>query len=290
MKALPLNPVRLLQSPKFCLFGIAASLTVLHLLLTWRMLGDTDRLIFDVLFWGAILCLLWRKQDILYLESDVLSSFLGFLLIALVLLKSINLFALESAFLKLSPLLVALGLGLLASGFKGLKQYWQELMFVLLVCLPAEGLLSQTIEQLFKVTTLTAQFAVFFLWYLGFEISRQGADVILPHGYVFVDASCTGLGMALLLLKLSVVFILMFPTSWKSKILVPLGAVLIGFVTGGVRAALMVTVVTNQELFHYWHGSPGNQIFSTISILIFGLLCRCLIQPELVSSDDVNLP
>jgi len=35
----------------------------------------------------------------------------------------------------------------------------------------------------------------------------------------------------------------------------------------------MAVVVSNQEAFKYWHGSQ-NQIFATISILIYGLLCR----------------
>jgi hypothetical protein len=31
---------------------------------------------------------------------------------------------------------------------------------------------------------------------------------------------------------------------------------------------------SNQQAFEYWHGSEGNQIFSTISILVFGILCQ----------------
>lgn len=289
MKVISFTPIRLLQNPKFCLFGIAVGLTALHLLLTWRMLGDIDHLTVDVLFWGSLLCLLWRKRNILNLESGMLSSFIGFLLITLVLLKSISLFGFESSFLKLAPLLVALGVCLLASGFKGLKQYWQELLFVLLVCLP-EGLLAQTIEEFFKISKLTAQFAAFLLWYLGFEVSCQGANVIVTSGYVFVDTSCTGISTALLLLKLSVLFILMFSSDWRNKISVFVGAIFIAFVTSGIRAALMVAVVSNQEVFNYWHGPEGNQIFSTISILSFGLLCRHLLQlNKLVSPDNVEL-
>jgi len=45
-------------------------------------------------------------------------------------------------------MIAALGLGLLASGVKGLKQYWQ--IIVLLLSLPGSFL--QIIEELFKVT------------------------------------------------------------------------------------------------------------------------------------------
>lgn len=98
MRVLFLSPLRLLQSSRFCLFGIVIGLTALHLLLTWRMADDIDRLIIDMLFWGGLLCFLWRKRNILNLESDIFSSFIGFLLIALVLLKSITLFGFESFF------------------------------------------------------------------------------------------------------------------------------------------------------------------------------------------------
>lgn len=263
---------------KFYLFGIAVGLTALHLLLTWRLTSDVDQLIINLLFWGSLLCLLWRKRNILNLESGILSSFFGLLLIALLFVKSISLFWFESSFLKIVPMIAALGLGLLASGIKGLKQYWRELIIALLLCLP-ESLFLQIIEELFKITTLTAKFAAFVLWYIGFQVSRQGANIILSNGSVLVETLCTGISTALLLLKLSVLFILMFPSDWSKKILVPIGAVFIAFVTSGIRVALMAVVVSNHEAFHYWHGGEGNQIFSTVSILIFGLLCRFLLQP-----------
>ena len=288
MKLLPLAPVKLLQSSKFCLWGIAVGLSILHLGLSWRLSGDTDQLILNVIFWFGLLSLVWQKKDILYLESDVFSSFFGFILIALVLLKSISVFWFESYFIKLAPLFITLGLTLLASGIKGIKQYWRELMFVLILSIP-EGLFIQLFEKTFNVTTLTAKFAVFILWYLGFQSSGQGVNVILPTGYVYVNDICTGISTALLLLKFSVLFIFMFPTDWLKKILVLLGAISIAFVTSGIRVALMAIFVSNQEAFNYWHGSQGNQIFTTTSILIFGLFCRFLLQlNEWASTDSVE--
>lgn len=278
----------LLQNSKFCLFTTIVGLSALHLSLTWRLNGEIDPLIIGVLFWGAILCLLWRKQDKINLESDVVSSFFGTLLIALVLVKSISLFWVESSFIRIVPMMAALGLGLLASGVKGLKQYWRELIIVLLLSLPESSFL-QIIEELFNITTLTANFAVLLLWYLGFSVSRQGANIILPNGSVSVAVFCTGISNALLLLKLSVLFILMFPTDWLKKILVLIGAIFIAFVTSGIRVALMAVVVSNQEVFKYWHGTQGNQIFATISILIYGLFCRVLLQPDEPASPDLEM-
>lgn len=288
MKALPVVLVRLLQNSKFYLFGITVSLTALHLLLIWRVSGDADQLIISVLFWGAILRLVWQKRDILNLESDICSSFFGLLLIALVFYKSTSLFWVESSLVKIIPLIAALGSCLLASGIKGLKQYWRELIIVLLLCLPA-SLFTQIVDQLFQVGTLTAKFAVFVLWYLGFAVSRQGATIILPIGSVFVAPACTGISTALLLLKLSVIFILVFPTSWKQKILLAIAAILISFLVSGIRVAIIATAVANQEAFNYWHGGSGNQIFSTISILLFGLLCRRWRSPNKLVSPDMEL-
>lgn len=287
MKALTLAPVKLLQNSKFYLFGIVVSLSALHLILTWRVSSDVDRLIISVLFWGAILHLLWRKQDTFDLESGVFSSFFGLILIALVLFKSISLFWFESDFLKLAPLLVSFGLAILASGLKGLKQYWRELTIVLFLSLP-ESSLSPKIEGLFQVTTLTAKFAQFLLWYLGSEASRQGVNIILPNGSVSVGAPCTGTLTALLLLKLAVLFALTFPINWRKKILVLIGAVFIAFVSSGIRVAIMAVVVSNQAAFDYWHGSDGNQIFSTLSILLFGLFCHSL-RPDTSASPDMEL-
>ena len=185
-------------------------------------------------------------------------------------------------------MMAVLGLGLLASGIKGLKQYWRELIIVLLLSLPESSFL-QIIEELFNITTLTANFAVLLLWYLGFSVSRQGANIFLPNGAVSVAVFCTGISNALLLLKLSVLFILMFPTDWLKKIIVMIGAIFIAFVTSGIRVAVMAVVVSNQEAFKYWHGPQGNQIFATISILIYGLLCRVLLQPDEPASRDMKM-
>lgn len=288
MKLLSIGSVKLLQNSKLCLFGITVGLTGLHLLLTWKLIGDVDRLIISILFWGAILCLVWRKRDDVNLESGICSSFLGLVLIGLILFKSISLFWFESSFVRVMPLFITSSLCLLASGIKGLKQYWRELVITLLLCLPESSLI-ELINEFFKITTLTTKFATFSLWYLGLEVSRQGANVILPNGAVLVSTACTGTSTALLLLKLSVFFILMFHTDWKKKLSLLLGAIFIAFIISGIRIAILATVVSNHESFNYWHGSEGSQIFSTISILIFGLFCRILrSQDELASPDSVN--
>ena len=274
-----------LEDPKLRLFGIAVGLTLLQLGLTWKRGGDFDRLIVNSLFAYTLLSLLWKKKDNLNLESGIFSSVCGLLLIALVLVKSISLFWFEYSFARIIPLILAIGFGLLASGIKGLKQYWRELIIVVALMLP-EDILPAILEQVLKVSELTAQFAVFVLWYTGFPAYRQGVNVILTHGAVAVEHPCTGLVPALLLLKLSVLFIFMFPIDKNKKILVPIAAVLIAFITSGFRVALMALVVSDHDAFAYWHGSEGNQIFSTIAMFVFVLFCKFLLQQAKTASQD----
>jgi hypothetical protein len=40
----------------------------------------------------------------------------------------------------------------------------------------------------------------------------------------------------------------------------------------------MALVVSDKPAFDFWHGSSGNQIFSTLGILAFGVLANYLIN------------
>ncbi len=253
---------------KLWLLGLAAGLIALHLTLTWKS-GNSDLLSTTVLFWVAVSALLWKKRDTLNLESDVFSSFLGASLLTLVLLKSAHLSG-NPSFLRISPFLSGLGLGLLASGVKGLKQYWQELSLLCFLSV-AEGWLFP-----FDISLLTAKFAVFVLWLLGFPASSQGVLVNLPTGFIEVYQGCSGIGLMLQLLGWASILLVIVPTSWKQKILVPVVAALLGFAVNGVRVALLAVLaaLSNQEAFEYWHRGDGSLIFSAIAVLIFGLFCH----------------
>lgn len=273
MKVLSLVSVQRLQSSKFYLFGIVVGLVAYQLLLTWQIGNDVDQLIINALFWGAILYLLWGKRDKLSLESEIFSSIFGLLLIVLVLFKSISLFWFETSFLRVIPLTTACGLALLASGMRGLKQYWKELIILLLLSLPP-SLFVSIINHLLQITVLTAKVATFILWYLGFTLSRQGDTMILNGDAVMVTPECTGISTALLLIKLATIYILIFPTNWRKRLLSISGAIGISFIISTIRVALLATVVSDRAAFHYWHGGTGNQIFSTVSILCFGFFCH----------------
>lgn len=276
MKATSLTSIRPLQNTQFWLLAIAGGLIAIQASLSWRLTADFSQPSVSILCWGAVLSLLGEKRHKLNLESDFFSSLLGLLLIAFVLLRSLFMTSIDSLFY-LSPFITALGLAMLASGVKGLKQYWLELIIVLALNVPV-GLLTDRID----ITTLTAKFATVILTYLGFEVIREGVNIILPTGAVEVVHGCSGLESMVQLLRLAVLFLVMFPTKLAKKILVPIVAVLVAFLVNVVRIALMAILVahSSQETFEYWHTGAGSQIYFLISILIFGGFCYLVSQKD----------
>jgi cyanoexosortase A len=237
------------------------------------------------LFWAAVWSLLWPKRNILKLESGAFSSFVGTFLLALVLLKSTFISGYD-VFLRISPLISALGVALLASGFKGLKQYWRELL-ILCFLAPSPGAMALLID----ISKLTAKFATVILWYLGFNVSNQGVYVNLPTGGVEVYSGCSGIESILYMLGLAVVFLVMFDSRWHYKIIVPVVAIFIAFVVNGFRVALMAVLVANstKEALEYWHKGDGSMLFSMVSVLIFGLFCLFILPSETLENDDASV-
>lgn len=271
MTTVNLASVKPLKSSKFWLLGIAAGLIAIQLTINWKN-GDLNSWSISVLFWFAICSVIWEKRNTLSLKAGTVSSLLGTLVIAIVLLKSASS---SGEFYYISPFISALGLGLLASDIKGLKQYWQELLALFCLGVPQVIILS-----LADISELTAKFAAFVLSHVGFAVSRQGVYVGLATGAVEVNRACSGMRNITQLFAIAVLFLVMFPMSWRKKILVPLVAVFVGFTVNGFRVAMMALLVaySTPENFEYWHTGDGAQIFSLISALIFGLFCFLMLR------------
>jgi cyanoexosortase A len=248
--------------------GIASGLIALHLTLTSRT-NDTDLFGTMLLFWGVVAFLIWERHESLTFESGVFASFFGASLIALILLKSSSISGYD-LFLRATPFLSGISLALLASGTKGLKQYWQELLILGYTAIPP-GLIGVLVD----IALLTAKFSAFILHYLGFEVWRKGVFLILEKGSVEVNHGCSGASVILQLLGMAVIFLLMFPTTVGQKILVPLVAIISAFVVNAARVALLAVLVSlsQPEAFKYWHEGSGSVIFSMIAVFIFGLFC-----------------
>ena len=281
MKINSLAQIKPLENTQFWLLAIAGSLTAVYVSLYMRLDGNLSQLTISLLGLGAVFSLLAGKRQTLKFESDIFSSLLGILLIAFALLRS-NYVVTVDSIVELTPFIVFLGLALLASGIKGLRQYWLELLIIFVFNLPVEY-----ISQRLDISIFTAKFSFAFLSYLGLPVLRQGVNIIMPTGAVEVYPGCSGMETMSQLVKLAILFIVMFPTSLAKRIIVPIAAIAIAFVVNAIRVALMAYLVakSNPEAFEYWHTGAGSEIFFLTCTVIFGGFCYLITKQD----DDGDL-
>ena len=252
---------------KYWLAFIGIVLVALHLNLS-RLFSKASLVSHYSLFWIVVLFLLWEKREELKFQSSSVSTFSGISLLSLVLYKSLHLFS-NDFFLRIFPLLSLLGWGLLASGFKGLKQYDRGFFLLSFLAIPWEFV------YIFDVSQLTARFSTFILWLLGFDVTRQGVWIVMSTGSVEVYNGCSGVRTILQLLGLCWICLTLIPTNIRQKIWLPIASILLGFTINGMRIALMATLValSDSSGFEYWHTGNGSLVFSAISVLMFVTVC-----------------
>ncbi|MEQ8752845.1 MAG: cyanoexosortase A [Coleofasciculus sp. G1-WW12-02] len=293
MKATSLTPLQRLKIPPYWLLAIAAGLVAIYMTLGWKA-GDEAQLGMSVLFWLAVGSLLWGKRHELNLESGVLPSIAGALVIAFVLWDSARMSTLTlnngvqrlAPLLRLLPFISAIGVGLLASGFKGLKQYWQEL--TILFFLGGPSVIASFIPD---ISPITAKFSAFMLWYMGFQVYLYDKVFInLPDGGVKVYHGCSGMEAMTYVLGLSVICLIMFPIAGRKQYFVPIMALIVGFVVNSFRVALMAVLANaqNMEAFKYWHEGEGSLVFGMISVMVFGVFYWLLLRMEDASSPETE--
>lgn len=265
---------KLISKPEFLLMGVAGSLTAINLSLFWR---DKDSVSFALcfLFLATVYSQIKEKHYSLKLESGFLSSLLGLLILILIFTNST--FQLNTGILlSFSPFISAFGLALIASGFKGLKQYWIELLTILFFSLRTWIPSINSID----ISPITARFSAMLLWYTGFDVSRSGTTLNLPTGSVLVYHGCSGIVLILDTLSLAILFLFMFELTWKQKFFMPLVAAVLGFVVNSIRVCLMAILVAqgDQQGFKYWHDGDGSLLFSVIAAFIFCCFCWYLLS------------
>ena len=263
-----MNSLKIFEDSRYWLLAIGSGSIAIHLTLIWRS-ENIDVIGTSLLFWFSAAILIWERKDDLELESDPISTILGMFLVGLVLFRSLSISGYD-IFLRLAPFISALGLGLIASGIKGMKQYWQELLIVGFIAIPPGLMLS-----IINISPATAKFTHFILWYLGFNVTRQGIHLILPPASLEVASGCSGMTIILQILGLSLLVLLMFPSTLRQKILLPIAGILVGFVVNSARVCLMTYLLafSGKKAFEYWHYGDGSLIFSMIAIAIFGVFC-----------------
>ncbi len=260
--------VKYLQKPDYWLVALGATLAALHLTILDRT-GQANLMSISMLLWLAIGSLLWDKRGTLKLESKPLPMIIGFILVTIILLRT---FSTSGYHLRISPLLSGLGLALMASGFRGLYQYWKELFILSLLIL--DKILSSGLQAL-NLELITAKASTLMLSLAGFNVYRDNVIIALPTGRVEVYGACSGVESITLMTNIAILFFLLIPIKHIHKVVCLIIAVAIGFLINAVRVCIMLILVAsnNMESFDYWHGKDGSLLFAMVSVLIFGVFC-----------------
>ncbi|MEM6400111.1 MAG: cyanoexosortase A [Cyanobacteria bacterium P01_D01_bin.116] len=273
MNITEIAPLKLIKDIRYWLLGIFGGLEAIYLTLVWKA-DDTGHLGMSLLFLFAVGSLIWEKRDTLKFESEVVPSIVGIGLIGWVLWESVNLA--DGNIMRLLSFTSALGVALLASGFKGLKQYQKELTILFFLGVP-----SVIASFLFDISPLTAKFSAFLLHYFGFSVVSQGVFIHLPNGSIEVIHECSGIDTIIYILSVSVLALVMFPLHRSKRFFVPVVAIIIGFVINGIRVAMLATfAASNQAAFENWHGGQASYLYGMIGILFFGCFYWLLLHQE----------
>ena len=141
------------------------------------------------------------------------------------------------------------------------------------------------LENLISITILNAKIATYFLYYLGFNVVNNGNQVLLylpelGNFKAIVNYSCSGIPMIILLFKLSLILIFLFPFNKKQSILIPILSINTGFILGVIRVCILTVLIPNKASFDYWHGDSGAQFFSTLAIILFSGFAYWVVQKQ----------
>lgn len=276
MKAPALNqifPKQTFKSQFFWLVGIFSGLFAIYMVLVSR--ASYDSLIgTGFLYWVAIGSMIWSRQKQLNLHSGIFGTLIGASVVALILVKSTFIQGYDP-FLRVFPFLSVLGLGFLASGIFGIRQFWKELA-ILAFLIPSPSMLERVVD----TTMVTAKFSHALLWYTGFDVIRDGLFILIPNGGVEVYSGCSGVDTMFHMLGLSVIFLAMFPTSRRQKFILPAVAVSLAFIVNGIRVGVMALLSepSNKVAFEYWHKGDGSLLFSMFAVALLCIYCFFLTE------------
>jgi cyanoexosortase A len=272
-----------LQKIEYWLVALSGGLVLLHLTLIDKSQNEN---LFSTatLTWLTIGSLLWDRRKKLILESDTASTFVGMALVVLTIIR--NLTTTDSS-LRLFPLIAGLGVILIASGFKSLKSYGKEIILLSLLLFLR---LVTIVLNAFDLPLLTAKVSAFMLWFVGFDVVRQGVIIALPTGRVEVYGACSGVESIVLMLCIAILFFFLISISHWQKVICITTAVALGFMVNAFRVALLAFLVDVQQpkAFEYWHSDDGSLSFAIISVFMFGLFCWLVYVRNLNPSSAID--
>lgn len=264
---------------EFWLLATWVSLIAINVALQCRLGDNLDDTAMVILTWAVAVLLVIRNRHNFKFETTPSAIATGALLITWVLIKSLLTRRVYDILFILTPVMSTVGVALIASGWKGLKQYWQPILLTATLGTPVPFLFS-AIEKFIPVNVFTAQFANSVLWYGGLKVVQQGVTILSPYGAVEVARGCAGLPPIFMLLRITLMFVLVFPVSRFNMWIMFPSAVAIAFIVNSLRVSLLVTISNQADLFKYWHDGDGSQIFSVISVSALLAFCNWLTRDD----------
>lgn len=281
MKNLGLPSTKSVKTSEFWVLVLIGSVVTVHLGLILRRINEPANINLlgtAILSWAILFLQVWSQRNKLNEPTHRLSTYLGLVILTLVIPISL-LLSNSPIWLYVLPFISSFGIVLLSRGFLGLKQHSLVIVLIGVLSIP------ETVTRLMTgLPLLSAQSATFILSHLGFDVVNQGISVLLPTGGVNVDQGCSGAVAMFQLFRIALLFLVFFPTpitqNLIGKILVPLVAVTFAFIVNSFRVALLAILAAkqNNQRFDYWHTGEGSHIFSLTSVILFGLFCYFLIS------------
>ena len=269
-----------IQIPWTILCAIAGSLFFTHIALDIQR-QSFGHLSLSLLFWVAVGTVIAERRPQLKLETESLSLGVGSIILV-GLLITVLLKPTHSRLLGLYPFIASVGLALISSGIRQIRQYQQEIISLLLFALP-QFISAHT----FNISPITARVSAFWLWRAGFPVQLNGINITLPpRGGVNVVAECSGLNLMLYMFGVAIVFLMLFPTSRRNRIILPILAVGLGFLLNSIRVSWLayLNASVNQLAFEYWHSEEGALFSVLLSVGLFGLLCWLILGLKISNS------
>ncbi len=261
------------------IFGLVTST---HLTLYWRVEQNANDWFFQLLLYASVIFHIYERRNNLAFVSQFPANFVG---CCLIIIPYINAkFSVQeiSIFWYCLPLISAIGLALLASGFQGIKQFKRELAVIAIF--PLIFVFVKLLGMLIRITVISAKLTSYLLWYLGFNSATQGSLVSVNNAVIDILSECTAIPLLIMLLKFSFVLAILFPSYLKNIYLPFILSVLISVILSVIRLVIIALVVTDKPAFSYWHGSQGGDIFALLSFLSFGAVILFLSPSQIPSS------
>jgi len=266
------------RDQNFLFLVILGLIFAIYLTIYWRCNDDINRLFVLGVIYACFFFKFYQKQTEISFSSSLWSRLTGLLLIFLPLFRSkFVLFTIDADFRYLSVFFVfisVIGYIILITDFKGLKEFKKELIFISTasILLPFINMIVTSAGNRTNnnfITVISAKFATFFLWYLGFNPVNQTSIIDVNGGAVEVNWGCTAWPLLMILFQLSCCVLFLFSSSFKNPLFPFIISFLISFILSIIRIIILVLVVKDKVTFVYWHHGEGSSIFTSVSMILF---------------------